>query len=241
MPIFQPVSRFALPVAVLAMLAARPVLAEAQAVLPNDVVSFDLAAEDWVPTDTARVTVVADSAASGDDAGAARSDLLAGAATLASKAHWTIVNFDRMQDTAGLERWHAVLEARLTAAQLTGLAERAKTASKPGRQFRLGVIDFTPTLAETEAVKARLRADIYKQAEAELAAAKSAFPGRTFRIGGIYFSETPQPPMPQPRIMAMAASPAAKSAEPDLTVSHKLVLHARVTLAATAPAPTKAP
>ena len=239
---FSPLSRFALPIAALAMLVAPPALAQAQTVLPNDVVSFDVAAEDWVPTDTAWVTVVADSAASGDDVGAVRSNLLAGAATLAPKAHWVIVTFDRMQDSAGLDRWHAVREARLTAAELAGLADRAKTASKPGRQFRVGVIDFSPTLAETEAVKTRLRAEIYKRAEAELAALKAAVPNRSFRIGGIYFSEVPEPrePVPQPRMMA-AVQATPKPAEADLTVEHKLTLHARITLAATPPAPTKAP
>ena len=41
-----------------------------------DQVVLDLTAEDWVGTETARVTVSADAAASGADAGTQRSDLL---------------------------------------------------------------------------------------------------------------------------------------------------------------------
>ena len=76
-----------------------------------DQVVLDLTAEDWVGTETARVTVSADAAATGTDAGTQRADLLRAIDGLAPDAEWRIVSFDRSTDQAGLERWRAVAEA----------------------------------------------------------------------------------------------------------------------------------
>ena len=202
-----------------------------------DQVVLDLTAEDWVGTETARVTVSADAAASGADAGTQRSDLLKAIGGLTPGADWKIVSFDRSTDQAGLERWRAVAEARLAENALGGLADKAKQASRPGLQLRIGSIEFTPTLGETEAVRARLRAEIYGKAASELDALERSFPGRKFRMGNIDFAD--QPPMAYARKtreemqpMAMAAPPAQDG---PVNVSEKLVVRARVVLSAVAP------
>jgi hypothetical protein len=202
-----------------------------------DQVVLDLMAEDWVGTETARVTISADAAASGADAGTQRSDLLKAIDGLTPDADWKIVSFDRSTDQAGLERWRAVAEARLAETALGGLADKARQASRPGLQLRVGSIEFTPTLGETEAVRARLRAEIYGKAASELDALERSFPGRKFRMGNIDFAE--QPPMGYARKtredmqpMAMAAPPAQDG---PVNVSEKLVVRARVVLSAVAP------
>jgi hypothetical protein len=202
-----------------------------------DQVVLDLTAEDWVGTETARVTVSADAAASGADAGTQRSDLLTAINGLTPGTQWRIVSFDRSTDQAGLERWRALAEARLPETALGGLSDKARQASRPGLQLRIGSIEFTPTLAETEAVRARLRAEIYGKAASELDALERSFPGRKFRIGNIDFAD--QPPMAYARKtredmqpMAMAAAPAQDG---PVNVSEKLVVRARVVLSAVAP------
>jgi hypothetical protein len=202
-----------------------------------DQVVLDLTAEDWVGTETARVTVSADAAATGSDAGTQRADLLKAIDGLAPDAEWRIIRFDRSTDQAGLERWRAMAEARLAENALGGLADKARQASRPGLQLRIASIEFTPTLSEAEAVRARLRAEIYSKAAAELKALEQSFPGRKFRMGNIDFAE--QTPIAYARktredmsSMPMAAAPAQDG---PVDVSEKLVMRARVILSAVAP------
>ena len=117
------------------------------------------------------------------------------------------------------------------------MADKARQASRPGLQLRIASIEFTPTLVETEAVRARLRAEIYGKAASELKALEQSFPGRKFRMGNIDFVD--QPPMAYARKtredtqpMAMAAAPAQDG---PVNVSEKLVMRARVILSAVAP------
>jgi hypothetical protein len=229
--------RVAAPLALgLALLLASPALAQVPPPVMDQVV-LDLTAEDWVGTETARVTVSADAAATGTDAGTQRADLLKAVEGLAPDAEWRIVSFDRSTDQAGLERWRAVAEARLAENALGGLADKARQASRPGLQLRIASIEFTPTLIETEAVRARLRAEIYGKAASELKTLEQSFPGRKFRMGNIDFVD--QPPMAYARKtredtqpMAMAAAPAQDG---PVSVSEKLVMRARVILSAVAP------
>jgi hypothetical protein len=220
----------------LALLLASPAWAQVPPPVMDQVV-LDLAAEDWVGTETALVTVSADAAATGADAGTQRADLLRAVDGLAPDAEWRIVGFDRSTDQAGLERWRAVAEARLTENALAGLADKARQASRPGLQVRIASIEFTPTLIETEAVRARLRAEIYGKAALELKSLEQSFPGRKFRMGNIDFVD--QPPVAYARKtredtqpMAMAAAPAQDG---PVNVSEKLVIRARVILSAVAP------
>lgn len=129
----------------------------------DDQVSLSLALEDWVETQTARTEVAVDAALPGADAGKARAQMLAAVKELAQGAVWRFTAFDHASDTSGLERWHGILEARLPEAQLGGLSDRAKQASKPGLQLTVQTIDFSPTLAELEVGKAKLRGEMYKK------------------------------------------------------------------------------
>jgi hypothetical protein len=216
------------------LLLASPVWAQVPPPVMDQVV-LDLTAEDWVGTETARVTVSADAAATGTDAGTQRADLLKAIDGLAPDADWRIVSFDRSTDQAGLERWRAVTEARLAENALGGLAEKARQASRPGLQLRISSIEFTPTLGETEAVRARLRDEIYGKAASELKALEQNFPGRKFRMSNIDFMD--QPPMPYARKTREDMQPMATAAPADGTVnvSEKLVMRARVILSAVAP------
>ena len=237
-------SRSAFAPAALALTLAWAATAEAQVPMhpverPDDTVVLELSAEDWVQTATAEVSVTAEAAAGAADTGRARAELLAAVRALAPDATWRLVRFTPSTDSAGLERWYAEAQARLPETQLGGLAERARQASRPGLQLRVDRIDFTPTLAEVETAKTRLRAEIYRRAGEEIAAVNAAYQGRAFRLGTIQFNEPGRPPaMPKPaqfRGMAEAA-PAADMSVP-VEVGDKLRLTARVTLKAVPPQP----
>jgi hypothetical protein len=200
---------------------------------PDDTVSLPLSVEGWVDTATARTELAIDAALPGSDAGKVRGDMLNAVKGLARDAEWRFTSFDRDQDTSGLERWHAVVEARLPENGLGGLAERAKQASRPGLQITVQAVDFTPTLAETEATKAKLRGELYKQVNDALAQLNAAEPDRKFRVKGINFGFAPIVPM-QRAMIAAAPAPNVSPAGP-LELSQKVVLQAEVTFAAIAP------
>jgi hypothetical protein len=213
--------------------------AAAQQIAPNpiqDQVVLQLATEDWVPTQTARVVLNADAAIQGADAGKTRDELLAAAKKVAS-GEWRIVRFDRSTDQAGLERWSASLETRLPESALGGLGDRAKQNSRPGLQLTVGQIDFTPTLAETETARAKLRDALYKRATEELQRLNAAAGDRKFRIARIEFGGV-VPVQPHPafeRNMAVAAPADFKAAGGEMELSQKVTMRANVTFSANAP------
>ena len=144
----------------------------------NDTVSMSLSLEDWVTTETARTELAIDAAMPGSDAGKVRGEMLSAVKGLAQNADWRFTRFDREQDSTGLEHWHAILEARLPEAQLSGLADRAKSGSRPGLQIKEQTVDFSPTLAETEATRTKLRGEMYKRVNDALAQLNQAQPDR---------------------------------------------------------------
>ncbi|MBI1274157.1 MAG: hypothetical protein GC131_08780 [Alphaproteobacteria bacterium] len=205
---------------------------------PDDTVTFDLVAEDWVTTQTARVSVTVDAAVSGEAAGTMRDAMVKAVSGLA-KGEWKLTGFSRGQDSTGLERWNATYEARLPEAALGGLHDIAKKQSKAGMQIKVMDIDFSPTLAEMEAARAGLRAQLVKQAGEQLATINATLPGRNYRIGEIGFggASPPMRPMMMKTMRAEMATFAADTggAEP-MERAQKVTMSARVVYAALAPA-----
>lgn len=225
---------------VLAFLLITP-LAYADDIKPDDSVVINLAAEDWVTTKTARVVVGVEAAVTAQTTGTARADMQKAVNDLA-KGDWRLTSFNRTQDQTGLERWSAQYEARLPEAQLGGLNDGAKKASKPGMQLSVFTIDFSPTLEERQTAQNTLRTQIYKMANDQLAALNAALPGRGYRIAMIEFGSTGMPvayaePMAMKRGMVAAAPMMADAAggEPAMERAEKATIAARVVFAALPP------
>lgn len=160
---------------------------------PDDVVTLNLSVEDWIQTQTAVVNMLIDAAIDNKAVAGAREDVTSMLNGVVPGAEWKILRFDRSRDSAGLERWQVLAEARLMDKQLTGLHDKAQKASSPGKQIRVAGIRFTPTLAEREAVEAKLRAQIYKRVAEEITALKATFPDRAYRAGTVSFNGMAQP------------------------------------------------
>jgi hypothetical protein len=209
----------------------------------NDTVSLSLALEDWVETQSARTELAINASLPGSDAGKARSSMLDAVKTLAQGAEWRFTSFDRSQDASGLEHWQAVLEARLPEAKLGGLADRAKQASKPGLQINVQNVDFTPTLAETETARAKLRSEMYKKVNEALAQLNQVEPDRKYRIARIDFGGREAIPFNEAMVARRNAVPMAAAAPMQekvdggeaFSLSEKVKLHADVTFSALAP------
>ena len=179
---------------------------------------------------------LADAAATGTDAGTQRADLLKAIDGLAPDVEWRIVSFDRSTDQAGLERWRAVAKARLAENALGGLAEKARQASRPGLQLRISSIEFTPTLGETEAVRARLRDEIYGKADLGAESAGAEFPRPEVPYGRSRLRRSAAHALCPKDPRGRAADGDGGSSEGPVNVSEKLVMRARVAiLSAVAP------
>lgn len=216
----------------------------------DDRVIFDLAAEDWVATKTARVLIGVEAAVTGNTAGTMRSDMAKAVNDLV-KADWRLTSFSRSQDQTGLERWSASYEARVPENALGGLGENAKKLSKAGMQLAVNAIDFSPTLEETQAALGALRTQIYKSANEQLAALNAAMPGRNYRIAAINFTsdnEGVAPPPSMPVVMRgyAAASSSMVSAvngsaeSVPMERAEKVTITARIMLASAPPVATSA-
>lgn len=222
------------------LLLATPALAEAPWQAPEDTITVQLSAEDYVTATTGKVTLNVSAALKDSDAANTRKEILSGAQKIA-KTEWRMVNFNRSTDQSGLERWDATLEARLPEAQLTGVSNAAKSASRPGLQFNVGNVDLSPTLDEMEAGRAKLRETLMTKANQELARVNKNANGRTYRVGDIQYGMMGMP-MPmvarakfgRPEMMAMdaVASAPASGGSDSFSVDQKLEMTATVTYAA---------
>jgi len=210
--------------------------------LPPDQVALSLSAEGWVEAAKARVRIAVDTAKTGAEAGNLRADLKATLAKLLPDAEWHVTDFERSRDQAGLERWHLEAETRVAETALDGLYDRAKAQSRPGEQIGVAAIDFTPELAEREAVMAELRAKIYAEAKEELGRLAAVYPDRSFRLREVNFGgQGPVPMVPAP-MMKMARAGAAQeeaaaSGSAGFGVAEHVELTASVVLAAEPPKP----
>lgn len=217
--------------------------ASAEDFRPDDRVIFTLEAENWVTTQTARVLLNVEAAVTEKTSGTMRA-AMAKAVGDVTKADWRLVDFTREQDPTGMERWSARFEARLPEKELNGLAAKAKKNSEAGMQITVALIDFSPTLAEKQETISQTRAEIYKQAEKQLALLNATLSGRAFRIAEINFTGAAAPFARLNRDMnkMIAAATFAGGAESDVSSSteksEKVVLNAYVVLAST-PQPIK--
>lgn len=207
----------------------------------DDEIVLRLEAEGWVETQTAKLIVAIDMALQGGEVADARAQVTETLGGLVAEVDWRTTRFSRQMDSAGLERWQVIAEARVPEAKLAGVHDKAKTASKPGLSVRIADIDFTPTLAEHTAVEAQLRAELYRQTKEELARLAGIFPDRPYRVRMIDFQSDCMPPRPAMMVRGMTAqsAPAMKdqAGGEGLSVSRRIVQTATVILGTTAPTP----
>lgn len=238
----------ALPV-LAALLLSVPLAAQAQSAgrhgPADDEIVLRLEAEGWVETQTAKLIVAIDMALQGGEMADARAQVNETLGGLVADVDWRTTRFSRQMDSAGLERWQVVAEARVPEAKLAGVHDKAKGASKPGLSVRVADIDFTPTLAEHTAVESALRAELYRQTKEELARLADIFPDRDYRVRMIDFQSAgisaPRPAM-MVRGMAAESAPAMmkdQAGGEGLSVSRRIVQSATVILGTAAPAPER--
>jgi hypothetical protein len=196
-------------------------------------ITFNMTSEQWVTTQHADVFVGVDATLDKTQLATAHNDILQKLNKLA-KTDWHITQFNRSQNSSGLEQLSVVAQARLPETALAKIRDDARNLTHPGEAYTVLNIAFTPSTAELEAVRAQLRSNLYDRIQNELNNINKIYSNQKYVVHQIDFSESgsPQPPVPMIK-MAMVAGNAAEMAPsaPQLTVANKLVMTASVTLA----------
>jgi len=188
-------------------------------------VSLQLQSESWATTKTARVVIGINATLQDRALGQIHGQILNNLKKIAA-SQWHITQFNRSKSQSGLEQLYVQASTRVPENVLADVRAKAKAVSRPGANYNIVAIQFNPSFAEIEKVKAQLRQKIYADAKAELARLNTVYPNEKFYLHSVSFSDGAL--RPAPRILGLAR--VAKMATP-LTVSNKIKLQATVVLA----------
>ncbi len=198
-----------------------------------DTVVFQIAAKQWVSTQTALLTVNINVTLNNADLGKARAEIMDKLTKIAA-GEWHLVQFDRSQDSSGLEKLFVLAQARVDQGGLTNIYQNAKSVTKPGASYEIGTVEFKPSLGEIQQVRSQLREQLYKQANDELVRINKVYPEQKYTLNYLDFADGDMVAMPQAKTaraqegfntMVLAA------AAPSLTVSNELTMTAMVQVA----------
>nr|WP_242601946.1 hypothetical protein [Legionella yabuuchiae] len=197
-----------------------------------DKVSFQVTARQWVTTKSALVNVSINATLTNTDLIKARAEITDSLDKIAAGA-WHIVQFDRSQDSSGLEKLTVLARARVDQHVLPNVYKNAKTVSKPGMNYEISSIEFKPSLEEVQEAKNQLRQTLYQQAHQELSRLNQVYSGQSYSLHQLIFVEGDAQPQPQAfkarelvNTMALAAASA-----PAVAVSNELTMTALVQVA----------
>ena len=142
-------------------------------------------------TDSARAVIVVDAILKDHQLEKSRQQIMQNLSGLVSNVKWVIIKLNRGQDQSGLAKLHLLAQARVPNSQVNRLQQEVKKLSKPGQQYKIAQMDFTPNLAEQQNVLGSLRAKIYQQVKQELKRLNQTFPGQHYFMHSIRFSGVP--------------------------------------------------
>jgi hypothetical protein len=196
--------------------------------LALDKVVFNVSAKQWVSTQTALVTVNVNATLTNADLVKARGDIMTRLAQIAA-GEWHLTQFDRSQDSSGLEKLFVEAQVRIPQASLTDIYHHAKDVSKPGATYTVNGVEFKPSLQEIQKVKAQVRDSLYQQVNDELARMNKVYPNQNYTVNRLYILDgdsIPQPKAYQAREMNTMVMASAQA--PSLAVSNEIVMSAMV-------------
>ena len=199
-----------------------------------DEVEFQISAKHWVSTQTALLTVNVNATLTDADLVKARDDMMKKLNQIAV-GEWHLTQFDRSQDSSGLEKLYVQAQARVNQANLTHIYQNAKSVTKPGATYELGSVEFKPSLEEIQQVKSLLRKQLYELANEELARLNKIYQGQNYTLNQLEIMESEYPGSSTRSYRAKGAMAmlSGSSAAPSLSVSNELVMTASVKAAST--------
>ncbi|MEM6901647.1 MAG: hypothetical protein AAF556_00230 [Pseudomonadota bacterium] len=165
--------------------------AEPSSIKTGDTIALALKFEEWAEPKTALVTARIGVVTQQNQAGLIQARMKAVSEQASNHAAWRLARLQPAAGARGAALWQGIMETRMTPNEL-GRMEAALRDYRNGggdASFAIERIDFSPTLAEKQAVRATLRAQAYHQAARELQQLNSAFPDKRYRIASISFAD----------------------------------------------------
>ena len=201
-----------------------------------DKVNFQMAAKQWVTTQTALLSVSINVALSNTDTVKVRDEIMNNLNKIA-QADWQITQFDRSEDNSGLEKLFVAAQARVLQTGLKNIYQSAKAVSKPGATYEVNGIEFKPSVEEIQQVKAQLRDKLYQQINEEIGRLNNVFGSQKYTLNDLIFYGNEEELLAarayQPRVMNVMAEKLSTSSAPAVSISNELILKAFVVLAST--------
>ncbi|MEE9451773.1 MAG: hypothetical protein V3V61_03340 [Gammaproteobacteria bacterium] len=196
-----------------------------------DQVILQVTEEQWISTQTAEITVSIDVSLDEQDMSAARQKIMDNLNEV-GKGDWNVIQFDRREDTSGLQRLYLRAQARIDEPLLATAYSKVDDLSAPGTNYRVESINFSPGLIEIEQARSDLRMKIYAQANREIERLQKDFSPQKFSMHLVNFDV-------DMRVLPMAKGSGAESMmmarvdQAPISVSNKLTMTATIILAAT--------
>ena len=168
-----------------------PTLVFAQNKAPKmllDKISFQVSAKQWVSTQSSLLSVSINVTLKDTDLMKARNEIMDRLNKIV-KAQWHLIDFIRSQDSSGLEKLVVNASARVDQSALTSIYANAKSVSLPGAQYQITGVEFKPALEETQAIRAKIREELYKQVNDEITRINKAYPNQNYSLSQLVFIE----------------------------------------------------
>ncbi len=212
-----------------------PAFAEqVQAKMELDKVVFQVSAKQWVSTQSALLTVNINATLSNADLIKLRADIMKNLNQVAA-GEWQLTQFERSQDSSGLEKLFVAAQARILQANMSDIYKNAKAVTKPGATYEVTAVEFKPSLDELQQVKMQLRERLYIQISQELERLNKVYTNQKYSANRIFFFEGDQIlPMAkgyQPAALRTASYNAVAAPGAPMSVSNELIMSALVELA----------
>lgn len=195
-------------------------------------VILSLSAKKWVKTQSANLLVSINATLTDTNLVSMRSEIMTKLNTIA-KGDWHITQFNRSQDSSGLEKLYVLAQARVNQSLLSDVNVKAKKVTRPGAKYQVVNIDFTPSLEEIEGAKKDVRSMIYQRVNQEIAALNTKWPTQKYTLSRLIFVKPAEMNRMMPRAqkrnqieMMVSSAPAS-----NIAVSNEVKEHAFVELA----------
>ena len=205
--------------------------AESSSPLVLDTVAFQVSAKQWVSTETALLSLNINITLTNADLVLARSTVMDRLAKIA-QGDWHLTQFDRSQDSSGLEKLTVQAQVRVPQKQLTEVYQKAKSVSKPGASYDVASIEFSPSIDEVQSIRDKLRERLYQKSQDEIARLNKVYKTQDYSLNNLVFSDEVQPLVQAKTYRGQETDRNIASAgAPNLAVSNELTMTAMVQVA----------
>ena len=193
-----------------------------------DVVRFDVAAKTSIPIDTAKVSVQLSANVSPKALSNVQSEVKGKLENAVESSQWTIDSYQQSKTQSGFIAVDVMLSSRLNAEQIAQLTQALDQISEVGQSFTIANVDYSPSQADIDAARNRLRIEVYQEIQKHADELNKATK-QDYQIHEIDFNTETVPNMKTRMVMMADAS--GNQAAQEMAVDYQVNMNANVTLA----------